>query len=78
VQTERDTFSGTVAANGDLVGKTADATQQNVISTGLAGAPITSSDDSNTADNTVRLVHVSSPLTCALLMAQMSTLFPAN
>jgi hypothetical protein len=78
VQTERDTLSGIVASNGDLVGTTADTTEQNVISTGLAGAPITSSDDSNTADNTVHLVHVSSPLTCAQLVAQMSTLFPAN
>jgi hypothetical protein len=76
VQTERDTFSGTVSGNGDLVGKTVDTTEQIVISTGLAGAPITSSDDSNTADNTVHLVHVSSPLTCAQLTAQMSTLFP--
>ena len=78
VQTQRDTFSGTVASNGDLAGTTADATEQNVISSGLAGAPITSSDDSNTADNTVRLVRVSSPLTCAQLGAQMGTLFPSN
>jgi len=77
VQTERDTLSGTVAPNGDLVGTTADATEQNVISNGLAGAPITSSDDSNTADNTVRLVRVPSALTCQTLMAQASTLFPA-
>jgi hypothetical protein len=78
VQTERDTFSGTVAGNGDLAGTTADATQQNVISSGLAGAPITSSDDSNTADNTVHIVRVSSPLTCEQLKAQMGTLFPSN
>jgi hypothetical protein len=78
VQTERYTFSGTVASNGDLVGTTADATEQNVISNGLAGAPITSADDSNTADNAVRLVRVPSTLTCPELMAQVSTLFPAN
>jgi hypothetical protein len=78
VQTERDTLSGTVASNGDLVGTTADATQQNVISSGIAGAPITSSEDSNTADNTARLVRVPSPLTCAQLTAQTSTLFPAK
>ena len=78
VQTERDSFSGTVAGNGDLVGTTADATEQNVISSGLAGAPITSADDPNTADNTVRFVRVPSPITCAQLMAQASSLFPAN
>ena len=78
VQTERDTFAGTVAPNGDLVGTTADATEQNVISNGLAGAPITSADDSNTADNAVRLVRVPSPLTCQELVARTSTLFPAN
>ncbi len=78
VQTERDTFSGTVASNGDLVGTTVDATEQNVVSNGLAGAPITSADDSNTADNKVRLVRVPSALTCAQLMMQATALFPAN
>jgi hypothetical protein len=78
VQTERDSFSGTVGGNGDLVGTTADSTEQNVISGGLAGAPITSADDPNTADNTVRFVRVPSSITCAQLMAQAGSLFPVN
>ncbi len=78
VQTERDTFTGAVGSNGDLVGTTSDATEQDVISNGLAGAPITSADDSNVADNAVHLVRVASPLTCQQLMAQATTLFPAN
>jgi hypothetical protein len=78
VQTERDTFSGTVSASGDLAGITADATEQNVISSGLAGAPITSADDPNTADNKVHLVRVPAPLTCATLMGQANTLFPGG
>jgi hypothetical protein len=77
VQTERDTLSGSVASNGALVGTTVDATEQKIISNGLAGAPITSADDTNTADNTVRLVRLSAPLTCQALMTQAATLFPA-
>jgi hypothetical protein len=78
VQTQRDTFRGTVASNGDLVGTTIDATEQNVIgnTTALAGATVSWAADTNTADNTVRLVRVPSPLTCQQLMAQASTLFP--
>jgi hypothetical protein len=77
VQAEHDSFSGTIASNGDLVGTTADSTEQSVINNPL-GMPITSADDANTSENTVRFVHVPSALTCAQLMAQASSLFPAN
>ena len=75
VQTERDTLSGSVASNGDLVGKTMNATEQQVL-TNIAGTAITSAADPNIADNTVRLVHVPAPLTCQQLIAQTGTLFP--
>jgi hypothetical protein len=78
VQTQRDTLVGSVASNGDLNGTTSDATDQNVIgnTTALAGATVSWASDPNTADNTVRLVRVASPLTCQQLTAQTNTLFP--
>lgn len=75
VQTERDTLSGSVASNGDLVGKTMNATEQQVL-TNIAGTAITSAADPNVADNAARLVHVPAPLTCQQLLAQIGTLFP--
>jgi hypothetical protein len=76
VQTERDTFSGTITSSGDLVGTTMDTTEQNVISDGLAGAPITSAGDTNHADDTVRFVRVPSALSCEALVGQAGALFP--
>jgi hypothetical protein len=78
VQTQRDTLSGTAAANGTLTGTTVDATAINVIgnTTVLGGATVSWAADSNTADNTVKMVKTSSLLTCAQLASQTSTLFP--
>jgi hypothetical protein len=79
VETESETFqSGTVDAQGNLVGTTLDASVQNVIGGSVSGLTITTMPDPNTADNVVRLVRVASPLTCQDLMAQASTLFPAQ
>jgi hypothetical protein len=78
VQTQRDVLSGTVGTNGALTGTTVDTTAMNVIgnTTVLSGATVSWAPDSNTADNTVRLVKTSSLLTCSQLASQTATLFP--
>jgi hypothetical protein len=78
VQVQRDVLSGTVAANGDLVGTTADTSDQKIIGSDNAlvnAASVSWSSDPNTADNTARLVRVPASLTCQQLIAQLSTLF---
>jgi hypothetical protein len=78
VQTQREQLSGQLAAGGALTGTTVDAGDQNIIgnTSALGGASVTWASDPNTADNTVRIVPVTSPLTCAELMAQTTSLFP--
>lgn len=79
VQLERDVLKGTVAANGDLVGTTTDTSELNALGSDnnlIAAVTVTWTADSNTADDTVRLVRVPMPLACQDLMAQAKTLFP--
>jgi hypothetical protein len=78
VQTERDTFSGTVDSSGNLQGVVVDATSQNVIGSSnplLASAALTTQPDANTADNVARFVRVPARLSCSDLAAQAATLF---
>ncbi|HLK38880.1 MAG TPA: hypothetical protein VKU41_19095, partial [Polyangiaceae bacterium] len=79
VQTQRDVLKGTVDSSGNLTGTTVDTSSFYVIgsdNTLLTGVVVTWSADSNTADDTVRLVKVPSALTCQDVVAQASTLFP--
>jgi hypothetical protein len=78
VQAQRDALSGSLAANGELTGVTVDSGDQNLIggsTSALGGASVSWAADPNTADNSVRMVPVPAPLTCAQLTAQASTLF---
>jgi hypothetical protein len=78
VQAQRESLNGTAGANGALTGTTVDETAMNVIgnTTVLSGASVSWGADSNTADDTVRMVRTSSLLSCAQLTSQMGTLFP--
>ncbi len=78
VQVQRDVLSGTVATNGDLVGTTVDTSDLAVIGSdnaAVAASSVSWVTDTNTADNSSRLVHLTTPLTCQELVAQTSTLF---
>lgn len=78
VQAQRDVLSGSLAASGELTGVTVDSGDQNLIggsTSALGGASVSWAADPNTADNSVRIVPVPAPLTCAQLTAQASTLF---
>jgi hypothetical protein len=78
VQAQRDTLYGSSAASGELTGVTVDSGDQNLIggsTSALGGASVSWAADPNTADNSVRMVPVPAPLTCAQLTAQASTLF---
>ena len=77
VMAQRESVSGTVSS-GTMTGTTVDTTAMNVIgnTTVLLGATVSWAPDSNTADDTVRIVKTSSLLTCAQLASQTAPLFP--
>ena len=78
VMTQHEALGGPATSGGSLTGTTVDSTSMNVIgnTTVLLGATVSWAPDSNTADNTVRIVKTSSPLTCTQLASQTATLFP--
>ncbi|HTB73634.1 MAG TPA: hypothetical protein VK762_10340 [Polyangiaceae bacterium] len=79
VQTERDALRGTLGDAGELTGETSDDSQQAIIGSDnqvLAQTAISWSADTNTVDNTVRIVPVPKMLACSELLAQIETLFP--
>lgn len=73
-------FAGTRAENGELVGTTTSHSSELLLGSSevlltLTGAMFVREPDPDTADNTVRFIPQSRPLTCEQLIAQESTLF---
>ena len=79
-QVQRDTLSGTAPMGGGaLTGKPVDNSNQSFLGSDnplIAGAVIMWMADTTMADDAVRIVPVSSGLTCDQLVAQIGTLFP--
>jgi hypothetical protein len=72
-------FSGSASADGELTGKTTSGSRETLLGSSeaiLLGMEIERAPDAETADNTVRLIRQSSPLSCDELIAQQETLFP--
>jgi hypothetical protein len=74
-------FSGDVAADGELTGATTSGTEEILLGSSeavlvLTGATIVRKAEPDPANNTVRLKHQTSALTCAQVIAQKATLFP--
>jgi hypothetical protein len=79
-QVQRDTLSGTASkAGGTLTGLPVDNSNQSFLGSDnplIAGAVIMWMADTTMADDLVKVVPVSSALTCDQLVAQIGTLFP--
>jgi hypothetical protein len=78
VQTERDGFSGTVDADGNLAAAVVDDTPQYVVGASnplLASAQLTRGADPDTSDNVAQFVRVSSRIDCADLVGEAGALF---
>jgi hypothetical protein len=79
VQTLRDTYGGTAAADGTLTGAVADRSEQIVLGSPnplLSVATLQEQPDANTADNIIRLRKVDRAVACADLVQQVATYFP--
>jgi hypothetical protein len=73
----RFVLSGNVEANGDLAGATTSQSREGLLGSSellLLGATIDRMTDPDVADNTVRLVRKTAPLSCDELLAQRDTL----